>query len=236
MVYNLNMDAVIGSVTGWVAKIFGNHVWLATIIISIIPLLEVKASIPFAMDRGYTFWQALSFGMIGSAIVAVALTFLFALVLKLLKKTKTFKKVALRIEKRVAEKSSKINKDVESKTADEINIKKQATKKFWLKYLSVIAFVAVPIPLTGVWMGTCIAVFIGLKNYQSISAVLIGNFIASTLVSLLSKLIGQKMLLLIMFAIVVLIILYFIIKCIIRAVKNKNKKTEEQDNEKTESR
>ena len=65
------MDAVIGSMTSWVANVFGNHVWLATIIISMIPLLEVKAGIPFAMDRGYSFWKALSFAMIGSAIITV---------------------------------------------------------------------------------------------------------------------------------------------------------------------
>lgn len=227
------MNAIINSITAGIASAFGNHVWLATIILSIIPLAEVKVGIPFAMDRGYSFWKALLFGMIGSAIVTVFLTFFVGFILKLLKKTKTFKKIAISIEKRVQEKSSKINSDVENKALEEKDESKQKLKKFWLKYLAVIAFVAIPIPLTGVWMGTCIAVFIGLKPYQCISSVLIGNFIASTLVSLLSALIGQELLLVIMMSIVAIIIIYFIVKLIVRSVKRK--KLEKAEAEKKES-
>ena len=230
------MGGLINSITLGVASVFGNHIWLATMVISMLPLTEVKVAIPFAMDRGYSFWKALFFAMIGSAIITVLLTFLAALILKLLKKTKAFKKIAISIEKRVKDKSNKIENDVESKTTDEKDKKKKAIKKFWLKYLAVVAFVAIPLPLTGVWTGTCIGVFIGLKNYQTISSVLIGNFIASTLVSLLSKLIGHELLFAIMLGFVFAIIIYFVIRIIVKAVKNKKlNKDQINGEEKTES-
>ena len=223
------MSALIDAITTGVVRVFGNHVWLATIVISMLPLFEVKAGIPFAMDRGYSFWKALSFAMIGSAIITILLTFLFNIIINALKKTKAFKKIALSIETKIKTKSQKITDEAENKTINQQDREKRSILNFWLKFVAIVAFVAVPIPLTGVWTGTCIAVCVGLKPYQTISAVLIGNFIASTLVSLLSKLIGHELLLAIMVGIIVLVIITFIIKLIIKIVKNKREKTSEKE-------
>ena len=40
---------------------------------------------------------------------------------------------------------------------------KRFSKSYWKKMLAVFIFVAIPLPLTGVWTGTCVAVIIGLK-------------------------------------------------------------------------
>jgi purine-cytosine permease-like protein len=50
----------------------------------------------------------------------------------------------------------------------------------------VFIFVAIPLPMTGVWTGTAIAVFLGLSYKDSILPVCIGNLVAGLLVSLLS--------------------------------------------------
>ena len=221
-------------ITTWVLGVFGNHIWLATMVISMIPLTEVKLAIPFATARGYTFWQALSFAMAGGAIITIFLTFFFGFILKLLKKTKLFKTMAISIEKRVQEKTQKIDNNVENKIQTETDKKRKTIKKFWFKYLSVIAFVAVPIPLTGVWMGTCIAVCLGLKYYQTISSVLIGNFIASLIITSVSKLIDPGIVLIFMLGVVIVIILYFLIRFIIKSVNSKKESTKIESNEKTE--
>ena len=174
--------------------------------------------------------------MAGSAIITVLLTFFFGFILKLLKKTKVFKKMALSLERRVQEKSKKIDSDVENKIQTEGSIEKRKVKKFWLKYLAVIAFVAIPIPLTGVWMGTCIAVFLGLKYYQSISGVLIGNFIACLIITSVSKLIDPAIVLVVMLGIVIAVILYLLISFIVKSAKNKKEEGSLEENKKTEGK
>ena len=48
----------------------------------------------------------------------------------------------------------------------------------------VFAFVAVPLPMTGVWTGTAIAVFLGLKFWDAFFPVAVGNLVAGLLISL----------------------------------------------------
>ena len=56
-----------------------------------------------------------------------------------------------------------------------------------LKMLAVFIFVAIPLPLTGVWAGTAIAVFLNLKFHQAILPVCLGNFVAGLLISGLAE-------------------------------------------------
>ena len=57
-----------------------------------------------------------------------------------------------------------------------------------LKQLGVFIFVAIPLPLTGVWTGTAIAVFLNLKFKEVILPVMLGNVVAGLLISLLAEL------------------------------------------------
>ena len=49
--------------------------------------------------------------------------------------------------------------------------------------LGVFVFIAIPLPMTGVWTGTAIAVFLGLKFRQVILPVLGGNLVAGLIIS-----------------------------------------------------
>jgi hypothetical protein len=51
-----------------------------------------------------------------------------------------------------------------------------------LKWWAVFAFVAIPLPLTGVWMGACVAVAIGLDYWQTVSCVFFGNVLAGLII------------------------------------------------------
>ena len=48
-------------------------------------------------------------------------------------------------------------------------------------------FVAVPLPVTGVWTGTAIAVFLGLKFKDAVLPVCVGNLIAGLIISILAE-------------------------------------------------
>ena len=50
------------------------------------------------------------------------------------------------------------------------------------KFFAVFIFVAIPLPMTGVWTGTAIAVFLNLKFHQSILPIMIGNLVAGGII------------------------------------------------------
>ncbi len=106
-------------------------------------------------------------------------------------------------------------------------VSSEALKKAeWFKFWGVLLFVAVPLPMTGVWTGSAVAVFLGLGFFKSLLAVAGGNLVAGGIMTLLSILFKDYIdAILFWFLIIVIVILVlFIIKIIIKTVKqNKNK-------------
>lgn len=203
-------------ITEWIqelfARVFGNNAALATILISVIPVIELKGAIPFGMSE--TFWgehalsglEALGCGILGGLIVAVFLSLLLKPIVRWLKGSKLFKRFAERFERSMREKAEKIESDkAEQKTG---------RKKVFFKMLGVFLFVAVPLPLTGVWTGTAIAVFLGLKIWQSILAAFTGNIVAGLLISFVCSVFPSftTVLFYLIISIVLVVLVYKIIK------------------------
>ncbi len=51
-------------------------------------------------------------------------------------------------------------------------------------YLALSLYVAIPLPLTGVWTGSLIAYLLGLDKEKSIIAIFLGNLLAVTMITL----------------------------------------------------
>lgn len=202
--------------TEWIkelfSRVFGDHAAIATVIISVIPVIELKGAIPFGMSRA--FWgenalsggAALGCGLLGGLIVAVLLAFLLNPIVRWLKGTKLFRRMIERFERSLREKADKIQAE-----GDEA---KSAKKKTFYKMLGVFLFVAVPLPLTGVWTGTAIAVFAGLKVWQSILAAFAGNIAAGVLISFVCSVFPSftTILFYLIVAIVLMIVVYKFLK------------------------
>lgn len=174
-------------------NIFGNNVVLATILISILPIIELKGAIPFAMSSAFwglnslSPWQAFFYAFIGSSAVVPLIALAFIPTLKWLKKTKIFSKFAINIENKILKKSKKfINQKSKAFEEDWRLIDNQENKKQQKKILGVFSFVAIPLPLTGVWTGTCISVLIGLNFKQTVSTVILGNLCAGFIMTTIS--------------------------------------------------
>jgi len=90
-----------------------------------------------------------------------------------------------------------------------------------VKVLGVLAFVAIPLPLTGVWMGTCLAVVLGLDFWETMSATIIGNLIAGIIISTICVIFPQftHWLIYIFLILVIIVVLVEIIKN--KTIKNK---------------
>lgn len=253
------MSEIIGEIF---KNIFGDNVILATILISMIPIVELRGGIPFGMSKAFwgknalSSWQAFGWSVLGSCLVVPVLALFFLPVINWLKKTKLFKKFAEKIENMIKSKSANIqgkldkaeeeSNVVDANKAEQTNVvndnvnetnseskenavavnkveDKKLNKQFWIKFFGVLAFVAIPIPLTGVWTGTAIAVMIGLDFKWTCLSVITGNLIAGVIMQTICAIFPNftTTILLIFLGITALLIIFSLIKNKIN--KNKNK-------------
>lgn len=182
-------------------NIFGDNVVLATIIISMLPIIELRGGIPFGMSKTFwgshalTSWKSMWWAFLGSSLVVPILALVLIPILNWLKKTKLFRKLATKFENSIKAKSKKIEEKYknESPALEEVETEQENVnnaqlseskpkivynKKFFAKLFGVMLFVAIPLPLTGVWTGTAIAVMLNIPFCWTCLAVILGNLIA----------------------------------------------------------
>lgn len=174
------------------SRIIGND-YISTLVMSLLPLIELKGGIVFARGVGFDFLVALALAFAGSTIVFVPLFFLLRPLLNLLKKIKWFNGFAVKVENYFKGRAEKALKKSITVKNEELNgevskAENSAKKEIRLKQLSVFIFVAIPLPMTGVWTGTVIAVFLGLKFKETVLPVVFGNLVAGLIISGLAEL------------------------------------------------
>ncbi|MBQ7339850.1 MAG: small multi-drug export protein [Clostridia bacterium] len=205
--------------TEFISNLIGNEYW-ATIVMSLVPLIELKGGIVYAQSAGINEFLSLLLAWIGSTIVFIPIFWLLRPILNLLKKIKFIDKLALKLEGYFEKKSSEALEKEQSKH------KKQRSVDF-IKALSVFIFVAIPLPMTGVWTGTAIAVFLNLKFKKSILPITLGNLVAGLLILLLSvicKAININLDYVLYGLFILAVILFFVF--LFKVILTKEKKTE----------
>lgn len=213
------------------SNIFGDNIILATVLIAMIPIMEIKGAIAFATNPGFwgelamNNWEAMGWSLLGDCAIVPIIALVFLPLMNLLKKTKFFHKLAIGIENRIRGKS----KDIEG--ADEKS--KPFTRVWWKKVLAVFAFVSIPLPFTGVWTGTCIAVFIGLDYFTTCVIVILGNIVAGVILALMLQFFPwlNSWLFYIFIGIVLLVIVVEIIRRIVKKRKEKDGIEQSNNNE-----
>ncbi len=203
--------------TDFLSNLIGNE-YLATLIMSIFPLIELKGGIVYAQNAGISPLLSFALAYVGSTIVFIPVYFLLKPILNLMKKIKWFNKFALKVEGYFEKKAQDTLEERKGKT------KKPLSEDF-IKMLGVFIFVAIPLPMTGVWTGTAIAVFLGLKFSKTILPITLGNFVAGLLILLFSFIckllsIDLDIVLYALFALAVILLVVVIIK-ITRVKPNK---------------
>lgn len=193
----------------FIASLIGND-YLATILMSIVPLIELKGGIVFAWDK-LGFLMSFLMAYLGSTVVFVVIYFLLKPILNLLKKIKFINAFANKIEKYFQDKATETLEKQQQKQT-----RKPMSERL-IKQLGVFIFVAIPLPMTGVWTGTAIAVFLDLKFKDVILPIVVGNFIAGLLICGLSALcsligISLDLVLWILLGLALLMLVVFIIK------------------------
>lgn len=136
---------------------------LKVFLISAVPLIEQRGAIPIGI-LAYNLNPLLVavVSLAGSFLPAPFIYLFFNRILKWMKTVSKFKKITDFIEKKVQKGSKKLEK---------------------YKEIGLIAFVAIPLPTTGLWTGTAAAAFLGLDFKKSMFSAFIGGIISAILIT-----------------------------------------------------
>ena len=141
--------------------------WLKIFIMSMVPWLESRYVIPFAILRfGWEWWQAFPLAILGNMIPVPFILLFFDSIEKFLRKYQLFGKFLDKLF------------NVTRKRADE------KIKRY--EYFGLLIFVAVPLPFTGAWTGSLIAYLFNLKFSKTMATILLGVIVASTITTVLT--------------------------------------------------
>lgn len=190
---------------------------LITLIISMFPLVELKGAIPIGtllLGEENLLTSAL-LGYIGSSIISIPIFFLLIPIFNLLKKIKFIKIIVEKIETVLKNKAEKLAQKNQGKAED---------VKTKMLIWGLFIFVAVPFPVTGVWTGTAIAVFLNLKFKDSFLPLVLGNLVAGIIITTLTFFFKDyvDIIILVLFAIAVIMLFIFIYKIVKAKPNNKN--------------
>jgi len=126
-----------------------------------LPIIELRGAIPVGISLGLSPLHATILSFIGSMIPVPFILFAIRPIFNYLKKTKLFKKLVYRITDKSIHNSG--------------NIQKYGA---W----GLLAFVAIPIPGTGVWSGSLAAALLDMRFKWAFPAIFIGNLIAGVII------------------------------------------------------
>ncbi len=138
---------------------------LIVFIISILPILELRGGLIAASLLKVTFLKGYTLSIIGN-ILPIPLVLLFLnKIFNLLKKYKLTSKVVTKLEKKILSKKKQIDK---------------------YGYLGLLLFVGIPLPGTGAWTGSALAVLLHLDKKKSFIYIILGVILASIIMSIFS--------------------------------------------------
>lgn len=133
---------------------------------SMLPIIELRGSIPMAFAFGLPWWQAFIISVVGNLLPVPFILLLINIVIKWManSKIKFFNKIANFLLEKVEKNRERIEK-----------------YSFW----GLCLFVAIPLPATGAWTGSLVAAVIGMKPLKAFLSAVIGVLIAGAVVTLI---------------------------------------------------
>ena len=138
---------------------------LVVLIISALPLAELRGALPVAINLFHFPWHyALLLAIIGNLLPVPFLLLFLDAISRLLSKVDIFR----RILQWLFEHTKRRGRIIER-----------------YERIGLTLFVAIPLPVTGAWTGSLIAVLFGLKFKQAFLSIFIGILIAGTIVTCL---------------------------------------------------
>lgn len=168
---------------------------LYVFIISMLPFIELRGSVPVGAALGMPFYTNLPIAIIGNMLPVPFVLFFMPKILDFLGRFKFFRPVVEWLRRSADKHSKKVlrgeqNSETsaeENQNADIIPEKKQTGRIMSPAiFAALMLFVALPIPGTGAWSGSLVASLFSLSRRYSFLAVLLGVIICGIIMSLAS--------------------------------------------------
>ena len=137
--------------------------YLATLIISMIPVIELRGAIPIGVSLGLSHAEAMGLSIIGNMLpVPFIILFIRPIFRWMTKKSGKLARLAEKLETKAEGKWDKIHR---------------------YQFFALTIFVAIPLPGTGAWSGALIAAVMNMRLRNALPSILLGVLIAGILVS-----------------------------------------------------
>ena len=140
---------------------------LILFIISMVPILELRGGLLAAGPAflNIPMWRAIPVGIIRNLLPIPFILLLITKIFDWMKGTKRLKPVVEKLEKKAMSQSANIEK-----------------YEFW----GLVAFVGIPLPGTGAWIGALIAALLGIRFRKAFPAIVIGVCLAACIMTIIS--------------------------------------------------
>jgi len=139
---------------------------ITTLLISMVPVVELRGAIPIAVAQGVDPWQAMLISIIGNMIpVPFIIVFIRSIFKWMRGKSERLNAWVTKMENKAAVKAEKVQK---------------------YEKMGLCIFVAIPLPGTGAWTGALIAAMLDMRLKSAVPMIFLGVCIAGLIVTLLT--------------------------------------------------
>ena len=159
------MQKAAQSIVAFIIGIFGVSAGkiIGITFISMIPIIELRGSIPVGFVMGLPWFASLVCSIIGNMLPVPVILLFVVKVFEFMKKHNILTKFVNKMEQKAMNRSEKVSKG-----------------EFW----GLMLFVAIPLPGTGAWTGALIAALLKMNRRDSFLSILLGVTIAGTIITL----------------------------------------------------
>lgn len=133
--------------------------------VSMLPIVELRGSIPIASGMGVSVYQALPIAVIGNILPVPFIILFFNFFFTKFRSVKFIGPIFTKVHDKALAEASKIK-----------------SYAFWGLYI----FVAIPLPGTGAWTGSVVASLLGMDNKKSFLAIFAGVVTSGLIMCLLA--------------------------------------------------
>lgn len=137
--------------------------FLLTILVSMVPVIELRGGIPFGVAAGLPVWMAMLAAVIGNLIpVPFIIVYIRRIFQWMRRRMPRFGGMIDRLEAKAHLKGKKVQK---------------------YQYFGLAIFVAIPLPGTGAWTGALAAAFLDMRLRKALPSIVAGVLVAGVVVS-----------------------------------------------------
>lgn len=159
------MQALMSRLNEWLQDMNTAEQILMTIVVSMVPIIELRGAIPLAAHAGLAWYWVFPAAVLGNMIPVPFIVLFIRKIFDWIKRHTRLGGMVERLEARAERKMPAVKK-----------------YRFW----GLVVFVAIPLPGTGGWTGALIAALMDMRLKKAVPGILMGVVIAGIVVSILT--------------------------------------------------